>query len=50
MEKIMQKNLQESQAIIQIKTTYKKGDTQQLRINRFAKPIPNETIRNSRIF
>ena len=47
----MQKNLPESQAIIKIKNTLpKKGETQQLIINRLVKPIPNKTIRNSRIF
>ena len=30
--------------------TKKEGETQQLRINRLVKPIPNKTIRNSRIF
>ena len=42
----MQKNLPESQAIIKIKNTLpkKEGETQQLRINRLAKPIPNKTI------
>ena len=48
----MQKNLPERQAIIKIKNTLpkKEGETQQLRINRLVKPIPNKTIRNSRIF
>ena len=48
----MQKNLPEGQAIIQIKTTLPKeiGETQQLRINRLVKPIPNKTKHNSRIF
>ena len=52
MEEFMQKNVTESQAIIKIKNTLpkKEGETQQLRINRLAKPIPNKTIRNSRIF
>ena len=52
MEEFMPKNLSESQAIIKIKILYqkKKGETQQLRINRLVKPIPNKTIRNSRIF
>ena len=45
----MQKNLPESQAIIKI-LYQKKCETQQLRINRLVKPIPNKTIRNSRIF
>ena len=48
----MQKNLPGSQVIIKIKNTLpkKEGETKQLRINRFVKPIPNETIRNSLIF
>ena len=48
----MQKNLPESQAIIKSKNTLpkKEGETKQLRINRLVKPIPNKTIRNSRIF
>ena len=48
----MQKNLPESHAIIKIKDTLpkKEGETQQLRISRLVKHIPNKTIRNSRIF
>ena len=48
----MQTNLPESQAIIKIKNTLpkKEGETQQLRINRLVKHIPNKTIGNSRIF
>ena len=47
----MQKNLPGSQAILKKIILCKKeeGETQQLRINRLVKPIPNETIRNSRI-
>ena len=40
----MQKNLPESQAIIKIKNTLpkKEGETQQFRINKLVKPIPNK--------
>ena len=52
MEECMQKNLPDSQAIIKIRNTLpkKEDETQQLKINRLVKPIPNITIRNSRIF
>ena len=49
----MQKILPESQAIIKIKNTLPKKKvkhTINLRINRLVKPIPNNTIHNSRIF
>ena len=48
----MQKNIPESQAIIKIKNTLpkKEGEKKPLRINRLVKPIPNKTIRNSRLF
>ena len=48
----MQKNLPENQAIIKIKNALPKNEdeAQQLKINRLVKPIPNKTIRNTRIF
>ena len=52
MEECMQKNIPESQAIIQLKSTLPKkmGITKIKNKHIFVKPIPNETIRNSCIF